>query len=251
VKQQVKTAIAALVPILSVGIAFGETTITINGRTIQSSGGSIFVTNDTIIVGETTWSGKGVRGSGKSASEYRSLNDFQELRLDISADVTVKRGDRTRCKITADDNILPLILTEISGNALLITARESYESRQKVTVEIEVPLLKKAQVNGSGTINMAGVEEEELVLVVNGSGDIHTDGMVATLGATINGSGNLRASDLQAERIMVTLNGSGNAYLHATDALVVKINGSGDVSYSGTPSEFKSFLNGSGHIRKK
>jgi len=58
----------------------------------------------------------------------------------------------------------------------------------------------------------------------------------------------------------VTINGqtiqsSGNSIVITNDTMVVdglgKVNGSGGVSYSGTPSTVNSFLNGSGRIQKR
>jgi hypothetical protein len=247
----VKLAIAAIVLCLAAGVAHSETTVTINGRTIQSTGNSIVITNDTMVVGGLGRSGQVIQGSGKSATENRNLDDFTELRLDISANVTVTPGDATRCTITADDNILPLILTEHFGKVLRITATESYSSRQRVKIAIQVPLLTRAQVNGSGAISIVGAKAEELALVINGSGDIHANGEVTELNARINGSGNVYAADLQAKKVVVLLNGSGDADIHAINDLTIKVNGSGGVSYSGTPSTVNSSLNGSGSIQKR
>ena len=186
---------------------------------------------------------------------------FIELRLDISANVTITPGDKAKvtitpgdkakCKITADDNILPLIITEHFGKVLRITATESYSSRHGVKIAIEVPFLTKAQINGSGAISIVGATAEELALVINGSGDIYANGEVTELRARINGSGNVYAADLQAKKVMVILNGSGDADIHVIDNLTIKVNGSGGVSYSGTPSTVNSSLNGSGRIRKR
>ena len=246
-----KHAIAAIVLCLAAGFVHSGTTVTINGRTIQSAGNSIVITNDTIVVDGVGRSGQVIQGSGTSATENRNLSDFNELRLDISANVTITLGDRAKCKITADDNILPLILTKHFGKVLRITATESYSSRNGVKIAIEVPLLTRAQINGSGAISIVGATAEELALVINGSGDIHANGEVTELRARINGSGNVYAADLQAKKVMVILNGSGDADIHVINDLTIKMNGSGGVSYSGTPSTVNSSLNGSGRIRKR
>ena len=133
--------------ILLAGVAFGETTITINGKTIRASGNNITVKNGTVIVDGRVLSGDAVEGSGKSATEQRVLGDFNALNLDISADVTVTAGKKRQCTVIADDNILPLILTECSDNTLRISAKESYSSTQKVRIVIKTPLLTSAEIN--------------------------------------------------------------------------------------------------------
>lgn len=246
-----RSSITAVVLVLSVGAVSAATTVTINGMTVQGSQSSIIVNNASVIVDGRVVSGEMVQGSGKVASETRDLHDFDELVLDIAAAVTVSAGDSPKCRITADDNILPLILTEAHGRALRITTGESYSSRHGVEIEIEVPGLTRAENNGSGSIEIAGIKEHDMELLINGSGDIHATGQAAELGASINGSGSLYATRLDARRVTIKLNGSGSADISVTGALSATINGSGAISYSGTPSSVDTVVQGSGRISKK
>jgi len=236
---------------LFAAVAFGETTITINGKTIRGSESNITVNNGTVIVDGEVLSGNVVEGSGKLATENRELGNFNELHLNISADVTVTAGKKHQCKITADDNILPLIFTECSGNELKISAKESYSSNQKVMIAIETPLLTSAVMNGSGKIDVTDVTKDQLTLVISGSGDITAKGKVARLTATINASGDVHATGLEAERATITVNGSGDADVNVTDILGAKIYGSGDITYIGSPSKVHISVTGSGEITKK
>lgn len=233
---------------LSAGFASAETSITINGSTIQVSGTSITVTNETITVDGKNLSGSIVEGSGKAATESRTPGDFDELQLNIAADITVTKGETTRCVVTADDNILPLVLTESLDGVLRISAKQSFVSRRRVRIALQVPLLVDVAVNGSGRITLAAVTHEVLTLAISGSGDISANGKVSKLTATINGSGDLHAADLEAETVALTVNGSGNADVYATASLTAEVNGSGAVRYSGAPPNVRSTVRGSGGI---
>lgn len=229
----------------SVSAVRAETTITINGQTVQSSPAGITVT-----VGGTG-TGNIVQGSGKRASESRNLGSFSELRLDIAADVVVTHGELVRCTVTADDNILPLILTDRHNESLHISATESYSTREGVRIEIEAPLLSKVEINGSGVVRIASVTKKELHLALNGSGSLHAEGDVEELVVKMNGSGNLNAAGLRAERAVLTLNGSGNADIHVAGDLSVRLNGSGNVSFAGSPSSRSLSVSGSGQVRQR
>jgi len=230
------------------GVASAGTSITINGSTIQATGTSITVTNETVIVDGEDLSGNIVEGSGIHASEIRTPSKFDELQLNIAADITVTKGETARCVVTADDNILPLILTESLDGVLRITAKRNFASSRKVRIAIQVPLLIVAAINGSGSISLAGVKQEKLSLAISGSGDISANGKVSKLMATINGSGNVHTADLKAENAAVTINGSGNAAVYATAALAAEVNGSGVVRYNGTPPSVRTSVRGSGGI---
>ncbi len=236
---------------LAAGAVPAESVVTINGKTIRSTHGSVIVQNSTVIVDGRVVSGEIVEGSGNRASEQRDLGDFDELRLHINANVTVTAGQTPKCEITADDNLLPLILTQRSGNFVQISAQESYSTRQAITIAIEVPVLTSAENSGSGTIRIEGVTRDTVALAINGSGDISARGQVMQLQAAINGSGDLRAAALETATATVSINGSGNVEVHARDALTATINGSGDLSYQGSPASVRTAINGSGSVRKK
>ncbi len=236
---------------LAAGTVSAESVITINGKTIRSTHGSIIVQNSTVIVDGRVVSGEVVEGSGNRASEQRDLGDFDQLRLHINANVTVTAGQTPKCEITADDNLLPLILTQRSGNTLRISAQESYSTRQAITIAIEVPVLTSAENSGPGTIRIEGVTRDTVALAINGSGDISARGQVMQLEAAINGSGDLRAAALDAATATVSINGSGNAEVHAREAVTANINGSGDLSYQGSPASVSTVINGSGNVRKR
>jgi len=233
------------------GAVLAETTITINGKTIRTSGRNMTVNNGTVIVDGEVLSGNTVKGSGKSATVDRAIGAFNGIHLDISADITVTAGKTQQCKITADDNILPLILTECSENTLRISAKDSYSSSRKVRIALETPLLTSAEINGSGNIDIKEVTRDQVALVISGSGDITTKGKVTRLSATINGSGDVHAAELKSKSATINVNGSGDADVHVTEILTAKVHGSGDITYTGSPSKVHTAVKGSGGIAKK
>ncbi len=120
-----------------------------------------------------------------------------------------------------------------------------------MTIAIETPQITKAEITGSGTIDITKVTEERVSLVINGSGVITGKGQVTNLHATINGSGQVHASSLQASSAAITVIGSGEAHIRAADELTESVLGSGDITYIGMPSTVNASTIGSGTIAKK
>ncbi len=191
-----------------------------------------------------------MKGSGRIASETRDLDEFDKLAVNVSAHVSVVVGERPRCVIECDDNIIPLLSTSVENRRLTISAGESYSTRNKVEIRLETAVLRKVVLNGSGKIDVDSVTTDDLALRVNGSGCILAKGNVKNLAGAINGSGELRLADLESRRCAVTLNGSGDANVHVLDSLNAQINGSGSITYSGSPDNVSSVVNGSGDIMK-
>lgn len=229
-------------------VLLGETTVTINGKTIHSSGGSIVVTDDTLIIDGEIRSGDAVKGSGKSATQERVVCDFTGLQLGISADVTVTAGETRRCRIIADDNLLALVQTKCSGEILHISSSGSFVSTSRIRIALETPLMSSAEIDGSGQIEIKDVAHDQLTLVIRGSGDIIATGKATGMRAEIYGSGNLDAADLATETSAITVNGSGDATVQVTDVLTAEVRGSGDIRYTGSPSRVKESVSGSGKI---
>ena len=59
------------------------------------------------------------------------------------------------------------------------------------------------------------------------------------------------ANDLKADAVKVVVHGSGNAKVHAKDALIAEIHGSGDIIYGGAPAKVRNSVSGSGTISKE
>lgn len=195
--------------------------------------------------------GKVVKGSGAVVSEKREVQDFDQINLKGSMDVRVTRADEFRCIVKADDNIIPLILTEVRGPSLHISVKGSYSTSQKIAVILELPKLSEIVLSGSGDVNAVDVILDDALLKIAGSGDITAAGVAKNIVAEINGSGSLNLASLKVDHVDVAVNGSGDAAVWVTESLNAKVNGSGDIIYSGDPEKIDRAVNGSGDIVKK
>lgn len=189
-----------------------------------------------------------LKGSGTVTTENRKLEQFEDLQLDMVADVTLTKGEKITCTIKADDNLLPLILTELSGKSLRIHTQESFSSRARVTITITLPVLKSATVNGIGTLTLTKVTKDSLMATINGTGIITATGHAETLTAAVNGAGALHAAGLETKTTTVTITGTSNADVHASDFLKATVYGTGTVSYTGQPKKIEQSAFGGGQV---
>lgn len=187
----------------------------------------------------------------KTITEKRELSPFDQIVLNISADVTVKKGDEYTCSITADHDLTPLIVTECNNQILSLSLRSSFTFTGKITIEITSPLITRVKINGSGGVKLQDVTKDMIDLTIDGSGGITAIGKAVFLNAVINGSGNIDADALEVETAEVIINGSGDMNLNVTKQLSAEVRGSGDILYSGSPEIKSSVVKGSGHISAK
>lgn len=212
-----------------------------------------------------------VVGSGKVIDERRTVGEFRRLRLDSAITVNARPAARASVTVHADDNLAPMILTEVEGDTLVVKLRprSALRTESPLVVNVEFTALSQADLRGSGDLNLAALQAEQFEISLAGSGDVRLDN--AELGrlsvrlagsgdiwlkgrsdeASLNiaGSGDVHAAGLIARRVGVDIAGSGDVRVHATEALTVQIAGSGDVTYSGNPPRISRRVVGSGDIR--
>jgi hypothetical protein len=191
-----------------------------------------------------------VVGSGKVASETRSLGSFSSVVLEGSANVSVSFGTSQLVTVEADDNILPLIETTVKNGQLVISTRSNtnLSIHDSVKVNITMESLNGITLSGSGNITVSGMNGDSLAVNLPGSGNITVTGTSTSVQISLLGSGNIYCNELQAKSATVKLNGSGNIEVFASQNLDASLLGSGTIRYSGNPSQVSKSITGSGSI---
>ena len=152
--------------------------------------------------------------------------------------------------VETDDNILPIIETDVAGDTLTISSHETYSTKLGVKVTITTPSLSGISIKGAGDVDIKGLSGGSFSAGIHGSGDVKATGSVDRLDCSIRGSGDLEMGDLQARTASVSVAGSGDVTVNATDELSVSIAGSGDVKYKGKPAKLEKSIAGSGNVRQ-
>jgi len=213
-------------------------------------------------------SAKKVKGSGNVVSESRPVAEFDRIHLKGAGKVFLTRGENPSIEIKTDDNILPVIKTEVTDRKLVISHKNYNPRPTTLNYFITVNDLKGIAVSGSADItsdsklvsenfsaDISGSGDMRLELEVgnldsdiSGSGTMRFSGKTDSLAASITGAGNIRAFDMQAKNVSLKITGSGDCEVSASETLNVKITGSGDVKYKGSP-QISRKITGSGKIR--
>jgi len=213
-----------------------------------------------------------VHGSGRIITEERPVDRFEDLTIDGPLEVHVKQGALVPLRIQAEDNVMRVIETSVSGTNLRVRIRNGvnlksfrpihvYVQSEKYrriifsgsgsltgTDTIKTPLFLY-EVNGSNDANLK-VDANEVRVVVNGSGNIDMEGLSRDYYSAINGSGDVRAEFLKTINAHVETNGSGEQRIWVVDKLWGHISGSGNVKYKGTPASLNVTVSGSGRVTK-
>lgn len=193
-----------------------------------------------------------VVGSGNLVTETRQVSGFNRVELAGSGEVEIVLGEEESITIEAEDNLIDLIETRVTGNTLYIGFKPntSVTSLRSMRFTVYMKSLEGASINGSGRIEIPESNYESLDLRVSGSGRILASGSVESLSAELPGSGSIDCKDLEAGLVDATISGSGDITVTVLKSLDARISGSGNVRYYGDPASVNQVVSGSGNIRK-
>ncbi len=216
-------------------------------------------------------SGNEMTGNGNIKTEKRSTGNFNGVNASSSIDVEIAKGDAYSVSVEDDDNILPYIVTEVSGGTLDVHYKDNTSiGNDHAKVYVTAPSLDKLSASGSGDISTqdilknsghiemdvsgsgdikANVEAPSVKAEISGSGNIDLKGHTKDFDGAVNGSGDLSCSNLESENTTVKIIGSGNAHVFASVHLSASIMGSGDVYYRGNPTSPEVHTTGSGTVQ--
>ncbi len=177
-------------------------------------------------------------GSGRVATETRAAAGFEAVTVAGAMKVEIRQGDKEGLTITADDNILPLIEAVVEstsrGATLVIRSKrgESYRTRNEVRVVVDAMKITGLAAMGSGDLVVPALNTPRLALSIGGSGSARLAKLATeALDVRIAGSGDVQAEG-SARALKLNIAGSGDASLSgvAADDVTVSIAGSGDAS---------------------
>ena len=207
-----------------------------------------------------------LRGSGVAKTETRTVGPFTEIDVGGGIQLEAAIGPATSLIVTADENILPHLKTDVAGDRLTIYVDASYSTNLGVDVKATTPSLRALHGSGASKTTLTGLSEEHFHLDLSGAStcQLSGDGVMidATIGAshaslagtakqlTINCSGasHVDAAGLTTEKVVADLSGASTARVRATDELAASASGASTLRYAGRPAKLEEQVSGASTV---
>ena len=212
------------------------------------------------------------KSSGKSVSETRTAIAFNNINMTNNVDLIIHPDTIPYIKVTAGDNLIDGIITELSGNTLYIRNenRCNWMRSFNNTFTVEVGMDKPANIynNGSGNIHCSDTIRSDVFVLdcFNGSGsinllfnskeihltnhvgrtDIHANGKTDKCFIYINDVGTMDAAGLESSYCYIRNSSTGDCRINVKDELGYEILYNGNIYLSGRPHLFNELITGSG-----
>ena len=191
-----------------------------------------------------------VPGSGNRKAEKRNVGTFSSISTEGAFNIEVVCQKPQDVEINGDDNVLPLVTTEVTNNVLHIKSTRGYSVSEPITLKISVPDLEGIHSAGAGSIEVVGVKNEKFAISATGAPTVRASGETQTLKINATGAGNVDTHKLHAARVEVEAKGVANVEVYAREQLDVNISGPSHVIYQGDPAVNRR-VNGPGSVEKK
>ena len=191
-----------------------------------------------------------IPGSGKVQKEKREIGNFTSISTEGAFDLEIVCQKPRSLEIEGDDNILPLISTEVSNNVLHIRSIRGYSVSRSIVLRISVPDLQGIASMGAGTIEVSGLKNEKFEIDVKGAPTIKASGETKVLTIDASGAGKIDTHRLHAAKVEVDSKGVSTVEVYAAEQLDVTVSGPSHVIYQGNAVVNKT-VRGPGSVEKK
>jgi len=195
-----------------------------------------------------------VVGEGPLVTQTRTVGNFTGVSSEMSGKVNFTIAPDYKVEITAQQNILDVLNTNVVNGVLHIDFKNNVRVKQHegLLINIKAPYADYFRVSGSGNMNVQGdITANNLKVTLSGSGDITVQNAVIAdkIDTDISGSGNISIAGGSAVNEDVDISGSGKVEMAGVDAqnAVTHTSGSGDVKLA-LSTNLDAHISGSGSV---
>jgi len=212
----------------------------------------------------------GEKGNGNVVKQERKVSDFNAIEVSGTFDVFLSLGSAQSVIVEADENLQPLISTEVHGGTLKIENIKPIHDSKSLKVFITVTDLKKIELSGAVdlqsqnkltltelSVEISGATDANLEIAVqklevssSGGSKLKFSGMANKVDMDVSGAVDIHAFDLLAETASLSISGAGVAEINVSKELHAEISGAASVRYKGNPQKVDSNVSGAGSIKK-
>ena len=197
-----------------------------------------------------------IEGTGNIVTEVRDIGIIDSVKLTTVGTLYIEQSDDFSLELEAEDNILPLIISDIQNGELTISKKKGFNltNIKGINYYLTVKDLYLISLTSSGNVECDRLETEELKLDLSSSGsieivvnvenleaDISSAGDVIISGETkkqnidLSSSGNYEAKNLKSTECDIDISSSGSATVYVSKYLDANLSSSGNLYYIGDP----------------
>ena len=192
-----------------------------------------------------------LRGSGNRKTENREVGSFKAIDSEGAFNFEVTCQKPVSFSIEADDNILPLIHSDVRDGVLYLRTEKGFNTREGIAVRITVPNLESIRAAGAGKFDITELKNDKFTVRTMGATSLTASGETKSVEIHNEGAGKIDTDGLHAQKAKVEISGAASVDVYASEQLDASVSGVGRVSYSGDPKTVNKNVSGMGVVSAK
>jgi hypothetical protein len=193
----------------------------------------------------------GIQGSGKVITETRKIEKFDSVDVGHMFQVEIKVGPKASLKVEADDNLMPLIVTEVNRSGEFTAyLKQGVSKAKKMRLILTTPTLNSVQIGGASSLDVVGLKNKMFDLECGGATGIKLAGEVDQLSIEADGACSADLTRLIARSAFVETSGAASVMVKVLMELRVDASGASSVTYYGSTRSVKAEATGFSTIKK-
>jgi len=194
---------------------------------------------------------RGTKGSGHNRSEFRDVRDFKSVDVGGVFHVEVTEQKDFSVEVEADDNLLPMIKTEVRGGKLEIETDGKISPKSTIRIRISAPNIEELEVSGVANVTVNDLKNANFAIDSSGASKIKVAGTTSGLTVDVSGATKVDADALTSSSAEVEASGASHVYVNVSGNLRADASGASHITYSGSPTNVEKKSSGASRISPK
>jgi hypothetical protein len=217
-----------------------------------------------------------IQGSGIATEETRPVDAFHALEAGNALQVTVvvTKDAKAGLKISGDDNLVPLVESDLRDGALILRIKDDSNIRTKLPLLAEVITGEldrveasgaskvtvkggskvdrfTAEASGAARVFVEGLETPRAVASATGASHVALSGIAQSLEVDASGASQVKADELKVDDAKVSISGASGAALRACKSVGGDVSGASHLDLHGRPAKNTVSTSGASHVNEK
>ncbi len=193
----------------------------------------------------------GVKGSGNMSAEDRAVRGFHGVDVGGVYQVEITAQKEYSVRVEADDNLLPLIQTEVNDGILKIESERRISPKSKIRIIIGAPNIDNLDISGVANVTLNDIKNDSLNVDSSGASKIKVTGETAKLTVDVSGATKVDAESLTTGSANIDASGASNVSVNVSGELRADASGASKIIYAGTPTNVIKDTSGASKVSPK
>jgi len=176
-----------------------------------------------------------VVGSGIPATEDRDVSDFHAVAASGVGQIDIRHGAEESLRVTADDNLLPILTSEVRDGRLILGSEGRFRSHDSPRYEVTLRNLDELLLAGVFGVDATGLDTGSFDINVSGVSAVTVAGNAQHQNIAVAGVSIYDARNLTSRTVEVDISGPSRAVVRASERIEGHLTGGATLEYIGNP----------------